>query len=279
MIKRIVNWTLSFSVLNIFFSGTASLAECVTGAKYVQECVPEVLDLKRKVWGEVDKLVGTETILGTSTSCIGGFLFIFVLIFALHSSEQDLRLHGAQSPVHRGAPVQPSVPHTHGRVGACTMDQHRGFCTFQFLYCFTSLYRSTYLHFIYLSVQCPHNPVLHICRSALVLAPLWPRLDRVLSASQGRCLALSSTGCRWRELSTKTDFLRYNFLQMMLRSLVLWINKNNKTSSPVCSAQRVLAPCEGRSCLCSGSRRCHEGGQNIFIVKHTIVMFRKFVNS
>ena len=58
------------------FSGTASLAECVTGAKYVQECVPEVLDLKRKVWGEVDKLVGTETILGTSTSCIGGFLFV-----------------------------------------------------------------------------------------------------------------------------------------------------------------------------------------------------------
>ena len=98
-----------------------------------------MLDLKRKVWGEVDKLVGTETILGTSTSCIGGFLFIFVLIFVLHSSEQDLRLHGAQSPVHRGAPVQPSIPHTHGRVGACTMDQHRGFCTFQFLHCFASI--------------------------------------------------------------------------------------------------------------------------------------------
>ena len=62
-----------------------------------------------------------------------------VLIFALHSSEQDLGLHGAQSPVHRGTPVQPSVPHTHGRVGACTMDQHRGFCTFQFLHCFASI--------------------------------------------------------------------------------------------------------------------------------------------
>ena len=183
--------------------------------------MPEVLDLKRKVWGEVDKLVGTETILGTSTSCIGGFLFIFVLIFVLHSSEQDLRLHGAQSPVHRGAPVQPSVPHTHGRVGACTMDQHRGFCTFQFLYCLASLYRTTYLHFICLCVQCTRNSVLHICRSALVLAPLWPRLVRVLSASQGRCPALSSTGCRWREPSTETDILRYNFLQMMLLSLVL----------------------------------------------------------
>jgi len=54
----------------LLISGTGSLAECVTGAKYVQECVPEVLDLKRKVWGEVDQLVGEETILGTSTSCI-----------------------------------------------------------------------------------------------------------------------------------------------------------------------------------------------------------------
>jgi len=51
-------------------SGTDSLAECVSGAKYVQECVPEVLELKRKVWGEIDKVVGKETILGTSTSCI-----------------------------------------------------------------------------------------------------------------------------------------------------------------------------------------------------------------
>ena len=65
-----------FSVLTVFntsSSGTDSLAECVTGAKYIQECVPEVLELKRKVWGEVDKLVGADTILGTSTSCIGDF--------------------------------------------------------------------------------------------------------------------------------------------------------------------------------------------------------------
>lgn len=51
-------------------SGTSSLAECVEGAKYVQENVPEVLELKRKVWGEVDKLAGDNTILATSTSCI-----------------------------------------------------------------------------------------------------------------------------------------------------------------------------------------------------------------
>jgi len=51
-------------------SGTDSLEECVKGAKYIQECVPEVLELKRKVWAEIDKFAGPETILATSTSCI-----------------------------------------------------------------------------------------------------------------------------------------------------------------------------------------------------------------
>ena len=84
----------------VFSSGTASLAECVTGAKYIQECVPEVLELKRKVWGEVDKLVGTETILGTSTSCIGDFSFrsslLLLLLFAVPSKISDFMEHKAQ---------------------------------------------------------------------------------------------------------------------------------------------------------------------------------------
>jgi len=51
-------------------SGTSSLQECVRDTIYIQECVPEILDLKIKVWTEVDGLVGDSTILASSTSCI-----------------------------------------------------------------------------------------------------------------------------------------------------------------------------------------------------------------
>jgi len=51
-------------------SGTSSLQECVQGCVYIQECVPENLDLKIKVWKKIDEFVGNETILASSTSCI-----------------------------------------------------------------------------------------------------------------------------------------------------------------------------------------------------------------
>jgi len=51
-------------------SGTSSLQECVQGCVYIQECIPENLDLKIKVWKKIDEFVGNETILASSTSCI-----------------------------------------------------------------------------------------------------------------------------------------------------------------------------------------------------------------
>jgi len=51
-------------------SGTQDLGKALEGAMWVQECVPEVLDLKIKVWTEVDSIVGDSTILASSTSCI-----------------------------------------------------------------------------------------------------------------------------------------------------------------------------------------------------------------
>jgi len=85
-------------------TGTASLAECVEGAVWVQECVPEVLELKRKVWGEVDKLAGEGTILATSTSCI---VPSKISDFMVHRS-QFIVAHPCNPPYH--TPMVELVP-------------------------------------------------------------------------------------------------------------------------------------------------------------------------
>ncbi|XP_076267149.1 beta Hydroxy acid dehydrogenase 1 isoform X2 [Rhynchophorus ferrugineus] len=48
--------------------GSINLEEVVKDALFIQECVPELLDLKRKVWKNVDDLAGPNTIYSSSTS-------------------------------------------------------------------------------------------------------------------------------------------------------------------------------------------------------------------
>ncbi|VEN54350.1 unnamed protein product, partial [Callosobruchus maculatus] len=48
--------------------GTTKLEEAVKGALLVQECVPENLELKRKVWKQVDDVADSDTIFSSSTS-------------------------------------------------------------------------------------------------------------------------------------------------------------------------------------------------------------------
>jgi len=45
-----------------------TMAEAVQGVAHVQECLPEVLDLKRRMFAEMDALAAPDTVLASSTS-------------------------------------------------------------------------------------------------------------------------------------------------------------------------------------------------------------------
>ncbi|XP_054718525.1 lambda-crystallin-like [Uloborus diversus] len=49
---------------------TSNLADCVKGAFHVQESVPENVDIKKKVFLELDELADDSVVLCSSTSCI-----------------------------------------------------------------------------------------------------------------------------------------------------------------------------------------------------------------
>lgn len=51
-------------------SGSNHLAQALTGAQHVQECVPEKLDLKENVFRNIQKFVDDKAVIASSTSCI-----------------------------------------------------------------------------------------------------------------------------------------------------------------------------------------------------------------
>ncbi|XP_069747451.1 lambda-crystallin homolog isoform X1 [Narcine bancroftii] len=62
--------TLKVEEQMLLISACSDLAQGVEGAILIQECVPENLELKRKVFQELDDLMNDDVILSSSTSCL-----------------------------------------------------------------------------------------------------------------------------------------------------------------------------------------------------------------
>ncbi|XP_072014382.1 lambda-crystallin-like [Amphiura filiformis] len=68
--KGLLKGSLSPDEQMILIKGSTSLEETVRGAKYIQECVPEVLEVKNKVFLEMEQFADDQTILASSCSGI-----------------------------------------------------------------------------------------------------------------------------------------------------------------------------------------------------------------
>ncbi|XP_016059036.1 PREDICTED: lambda-crystallin homolog [Miniopterus natalensis] len=51
-------------------SGCSNIQEAVEGAMHIQECVPEDLQLKKKIFAQLDGIIGDDVVLSSSTSCL-----------------------------------------------------------------------------------------------------------------------------------------------------------------------------------------------------------------
>merc|ERR1712008_440285 len=101
----VIRGTLSAEAQTKLISGSSNLSDCIRDCVYVQECVPENLELKIKVWGQIDGAVNNEnTILASSSSCI----IPNKISAEMKNREQFIVAHPVNPPYH--APMVELVP-------------------------------------------------------------------------------------------------------------------------------------------------------------------------
>lgn len=67
-VRKLLKGKLSAADQIQCIQGTTDIRQLVKDAAFIQECVPEVLAIKQKLYKELDAIVGAETILSSSTS-------------------------------------------------------------------------------------------------------------------------------------------------------------------------------------------------------------------
>lgn len=66
--EKLLRGTLTAAQQIKCITGTTDVKELVKNAVYIQECVPENIELKRKVYSQLDAIIEDQTILASSTS-------------------------------------------------------------------------------------------------------------------------------------------------------------------------------------------------------------------
>ncbi|XP_047408572.1 lambda-crystallin homolog isoform X1 [Sciurus carolinensis] len=96
-------------------SGCSNITEAVEGAMHIQECVPENLDLKKKIFAQLDRIVDDRVILSSSSSC----LMPSKLFAGLVHVKQCIVAHPVNPPYY--VPLVELVPHP--ETAPATMDR------------------------------------------------------------------------------------------------------------------------------------------------------------
>lgn len=96
-------------------SGCSNLAEAIEGAVHIQECVPENLDLKKKIFAQLDRMVDDRVVLSSSSSC----LLPSKLFAGLAHVKQCIVAHPVNPPYY--VPLVELVPHP--ETSPATMDR------------------------------------------------------------------------------------------------------------------------------------------------------------